>query len=120
MVDVVTGHHADDVFDGFLAAFCMLAVELPLIGRKRLEERKIRFAHDAVQFDRLTRVAFFVTSCNDPRVLIVGLDGGSGGSENGAHAPSDHDFAVGEMGEDFGNRPLIGRGALAEFGSGRL
>ncbi len=118
MVDIVAGDHADDVLDGFLAALRMLAVVLPLVGRKRFEEREICFAHDAVQFDGFAGIAFFVVSGNDPRVLIIGLDGRSGSSEDGAHAPADYDFDVGEMGQDFGDRPFIGRGALAEFGSG--
>src|SRR5260370_32963584 len=118
MVDVVSGYHADDVFDRFLSALGMLAVELPLIRRKRFEERKIRFTHDAVQFDGFARIAFFVVSCDDPGILIEGLNGDSWGSKDGAHAPADYDFNVGEVGQDFGNRPLIGRGALAEFGGG--
>jgi len=118
MVDIVSGHHANYVFDRFLSAFGMLAVELPLIRRKRFEERKICFAHDAVQFNGFAGIAFVVVSGDDPGVLIVGLDGGSGGSENGAHAPSDYNFDVGEVGQDFGDGPLIGRGTLAEFGGG--
>jgi len=118
VVDIVSGYQADDVLDGFLAALGMLAVLLPLIGGKRFEERKICFAHYAVQFDGFARVALFVVSGDDPGVLIVGLDGGSGGSENGAHAPADYDFGLSEMSEDLGDGPLVGGGALAEFGSG--
>ncbi len=118
MVDIVSGDHADDVLDGFLAALGMLAEVLPLIGGKRFEERKICFAHDAVQFDGFARIAFLVVSGDDPGVLIEGLDGGSGGSEDGAHAPADYDFDVGEVGQDFGDGPFYGRGALAEFRGG--
>ena len=84
MVEIVSGYHADHVLDGFLAAFGMLAVVLPLIRRKLFEKREIGFAHHAVQFDGFARIAFFVVSGNDPGVLIVGLDGCSGGSENEA------------------------------------
>jgi len=117
MVDVVSGDHANDVLDGFLAAFGMLAVVLPLLGRKRFEQREIGRTYHAVQFDGFARIPFFVVSGNHPGVLIVGLDGRSGGSQNGAHAPADYDFDVGEMGDNFGDRPFIGRGSLAESGS---
>src|ERR1019366_5029003 len=118
MVDIVSGYHAYDVLDRFLAALGMLAVVLPLIGGKRFEEREICLSHDAVQFDGFAGIAFVVVSGNDPGVLIVGLDGGSGSSEDGAHAPADYDFDVGEVGHDFGDGPFFGRGALAEFGGG--
>src|ERR1700687_5094887 len=91
----MSGDHADNVLDGFLATFGMLAVVFPLIGGKRFEEREICFAHDALQFDGFARVAFVVMSGGDPGVLIIGLDGGSRGSEDRAHAPSDYDFDVG-------------------------
>jgi hypothetical protein len=55
-------------------------------------------------------------SGGDPGVLIIGLYGGSRGSENGAHAPSDYDFDVGEVSQNFGDGPFIGRGTLAKFG----
>ncbi len=71
-----------------------------------------------VQFDGLAGIAFLVMSGDDPCVLIVGLDGGSGGSEDGAHAPADYDFDVSEVSQDFGDGPFVGCGALAEFGSG--
>src|ERR1035437_9892278 len=106
------------ILDGFLAALGMLAVLLPLIGGKRFEERNIGFAHYAVQFDGFAGIAFLVVSGDDPGVLIVGLDGGSGASEDGAHAPADYDFDVSEVSEDFGDGPLVGGGALAEFGGG--
>ncbi len=51
VVDIVSGDHADDVLDGFLAALGMLAVVLPLIGRKRFEERKVCFAHRCSSMD---------------------------------------------------------------------
>src|SRR6266403_3267758 len=101
VIDIVSGDHADDVLDGFLSTLSMLAVVLPLIGGKRLEERKVCFAHDATQFDGFAGIAFFVVSGSDPGVLIVGLDGRSGSSEDGAHAPSDYDFDVGEVSQDF-------------------
>jgi len=41
MVDIVAGYHADDVLDGFLAALGMLAVVLPLLGRKRFEGARL-------------------------------------------------------------------------------
>ena len=115
VVDIMSGDHADDVLDGFLAALGMLAVVFPLIGGKRFEEREICFAHDAVQFDGFARIAFVVVSGRDPGILIVGLNGGSRGSEDGAHAPSDYDFDIGEVSQDFGDRPFIGRRTLAEF-----
>ena len=118
VVDIVSGDHADYMLDGFLAALGMLAVLLPLIGGQRFEERKICFAHYAVQFDGFARIALFVVSGDDPGVLIVGLDGGSGGSEDGAHAPADYDFDVSEVSEDFGDGPFVECGALAEFGGG--
>ena len=118
VVDIVPGYHADDVLDGFLAALGMLAVLLPLIGGKRFEERNIGFAYYAVQFDGFAAIAFLVVSGDDPGVLIVGLDGRSGGSEDGAHAPADYDFDVSEVSEDFGDGPFVGGGALAEFGGG--
>src|SRR6266699_7189616 len=102
VIDIVSGDHADDVLDGFLSTLGMLAVLLPLIGGKRFEEREVCFAHDAVQFDGLAGVAFVVMSGGDPGILIVGLDGGSRGSEDGAHSPSDYDFDVGEMGQNLG------------------
>ena len=40
----------------------MLAVVLPLIGRKRFEEREICFADNAMQFNRFARIAFVVLS----------------------------------------------------------
>ena len=116
MVDIVSGDHADDVLDGFLAALGMLAVVLPLIGGKRFEERDIGFAHYAVLFGGFAGIALFVVSGDDPGVLIEGLDGGSWGSEDGAHAPADYDFDVSEVSEDFGDGPFFGCGALAEFG----
>src|ERR1700694_3349342 len=94
----------------------MLAVVLPLIGGKRLEEGKICVAHDTAQSDGFAGIAFVVVSGSDPGVLIVGLNGGSRSSEDGAHAPSDYDFDVGEMSQNFGDRPFIGRGALPKFG----
>src|ERR1700675_2373040 len=112
------GDHANDVLDGFLATLGMLAVVLPLVGGKRFEEREVRFAHDTAQFDGFAGVAFFVMSGGDPGILIVGLNGRSGGTENGAHAPSDYDFDVGEVGQDFCDRPFIGRRTLAKFGGG--
>src|SRR5271167_843343 len=108
----------DHVLNGFLAALGVMAVVLPLIGGKRLEEREICFAHHAVQFDGFARIAFFVVSGNDPGVLIIGLNRCSGGSENGAHAPPHCDFDVGEVGENFGDRPLLGCWALAQFDGG--
>ena len=115
VIDIMSGDHADDVLDGFLAALGMLAIVLPLIGRKRFQQGKVRFAHDAAQFDGFAGLAFVVMSGGNPRILIVGLDGRSGGSEDGAHAPSDYDFDVGEMSQNFGDGPFVGRGALAEF-----
>src|SRR6202795_1466320 len=112
----MSGDHADDVFDGFLATLGMLAVVLPLIGGKRFEERKICVAHDTAQFDGFAGIAFVVVSGSDPGVLIVGLNGGSRGAEDGAHAPSDYDFDVGEMSQNFGDGPFIRRRALPEFG----
>src|SRR6266853_5008522 len=97
VIDIVSGDHADDVLDGFLAALRMLAVLLPLIRGKQLEEREVCFAHDAVQFDGFAGIAFVVMAGGDPGILIVGLNGGSGSSEDGAHAPSDYDFDVGEV-----------------------
>src|SRR6266404_2327797 len=97
VIDIVSGDHADDVLDGFLAALGMLAVVLPLIMGKRFEEREVRLAHDAAQFDGFAGIAFFVVSGSDPGVLIVGLNSGSGSSEDGSHAPSDYDFDVGEV-----------------------
>src|SRR6202795_1696978 len=114
----MSGHHADDVLDGFLTALGMLAVLFPLIGGKRFEERKICFAHGVVQFDGFARIASVVVSGGDPGILIVGLNGGSRGSEDGAYAPSDYDFDIGEVGQDFGDGPFIGRGTLAHFGGG--
>src|SRR5208282_6047781 len=58
MVDVVSGDHADDELDGFLPAFRVLAILLPLLGRKRFEQREIRFAHHAVQFNGSAQIAF--------------------------------------------------------------
>src|SRR5208283_3842028 len=118
VVDIVSGHHADDVLDGFLAAFGMLTVELPLVGRERFQEREIGFAHDAVQFDGFAEVAFLVMSGNDPGILVIGLDGRSWSSENGAYAPSDYDFDVRQVGQNFGDGPFVGCGTLAEFGGG--
>jgi hypothetical protein len=34
MVDIVSGYHADNVFNGFLAALGVLSVVFPLIGRE--------------------------------------------------------------------------------------
>src|ERR1700692_4253414 len=110
----MSGYHADDVLDGFPAALGMLAVLLPLIGGKRLEEREVGFAYGAVQFDGFAGIAFVVVSGGDPGVLIVGLDGRAGGSEDGAHAPSDYDFDVREMSQDFGDGPFVGRGTFAK------
>src|SRR5437899_6291236 len=118
VIDIVSGDHADYVLDGFLSTLGMLSVVLPLIGGKRLEERKVCFAHDAVQFDGFAGIAFFVVSGGDPGILIVGLNGGSRGSEDGAHAPSDYDFDIGEVSQDFGDGPFLRRGALPEFGGG--
>jgi len=118
VVDIVSGDHADYMLDRFLAALGMLAVVLPLIGGKRFEERKICFAHYAVQFDGFAGIALLVASGDGPGVLIVGLDGGSGGSEDRAHAPADYDFGVSEVSEDFGDGPFVACGALAEFGGG--
>src|SRR5882762_6691746 len=114
----MSGDHADDEFNGFLSALGMLAVLLPLIRGKRLEEREVCFAHDAVQFDGFAGIAFVVMAGGDPGILIVGLDGRSGSSEDGSHSPSDYDFDIGEVSQDFGDGPFLRRGALPEFGGG--
>ena len=118
MIDVVSGDHADDMLDRFLATLGVLAVVLPLIRGKRFEEGEVCFAHDAVQFDGFAGIAFVIVSGGDPGILIVGLNGGSWGSEDGAHAPSDYDFDIGEVGQNFGDGPFVSRGALPEFGGG--
>src|SRR5258708_29357875 len=106
VVDIMSGYHADDVLDGFLTALGMLAVLLPLIGGKRFEECKICFAHGVLQFDGFARIAFVVMSGGDPGILIVGLNGGSRGSEDGADAACADDFDLGEGGHGFGDRTV--------------
>ncbi len=118
MVDIVSGNHAHDMLDRFLPALGMLAELLPLIGRKRFEKPKIRFAYHALQFDRLAGIALLVVSRDDPCVLIVGLEGRSRRSENGAHAPANYDLHIGEVSQDFRNRPFLGLRPLAKFGCG--
>lgn len=115
MIDIVSGYHADDVLDGFLAALGMLTKMLPLVGLEGFEEREIRIAYDTVLLDGFAGIALFIVPGDDPRVLIEGLDGSSGGSEDGAHAPGNYDFYVGEVGEYFGDGPLAGGWALAKF-----
>jgi hypothetical protein len=66
MVEIVSGYHADNVFDGFLSALGVLSEVSPLRGRERFQEREIRFAHHALDFDRFAWVALFVVSPNDP------------------------------------------------------
>src|ERR1700676_2372233 len=105
----MSGDHADDVLDGFLPTLGMLVVVLPLIGGKRFEEREICFAYDAVQFDGFAWIALVVVSGRDPGILIVGLNGCSRGAEDRAHAPSDYDLDIGEMSQDFGDRPFVRR-----------
>lgn len=61
------------------------------------------------------RIALVIVKRGIPGVLIVGLNVNSGGSEDGAHAPADDDFSIGEVGEDFGGGPFVGCGPLAKF-----
>lgn len=118
VVDVVSGDHADHVFDRLLTALGVLAEMFPLPWGERLEEREVGFAQRALELDGFFGIAFFVVAGDDPGVLIVGLNRRSGVSEDGAHAPADYDFDVGEVSEDFGDRPFVGSRALAKFGGG--
>src|SRR5260370_37349981 len=101
----MSGCDAGDVGDGFRTALGMFAVLLPLIGGKRFEERKVCFAHNALQFDGFARVAFVVMSRGDPGVLIVGLNGGSRGPANGAPSAARSPLAVRRGGQHFATRP---------------
>jgi len=118
VVEVVAGHHADEMLDGFLAALGVHAEVLPLLGREGFQERDVGFAHDAEHFERLARVAFGVMERGGPGVLVEGLDGCAGGAENLADAPGGDGFGVGEVRENFGDGPFIGSGALAQFHRG--
>lgn len=48
-------------------------------------------------------VALFIVAGDHPGILVVGLNGRAGTSEDGAHAPTDCDFDVGEVSENFGD-----------------
>src|SRR5260221_6854013 len=99
MVEVMAGYHPDHVLDRFLPALGMLPIVLPLIRRQRLEEREVRFTHDAAQFDGFAGIAIVVMSGRDPGILIVRLDERSRRYDDHAHAPSNCDFDVGEVSE---------------------
>ena len=73
MVDIMSSHHAHDVFDGFLAALGMLAMVLPLLGRKRFQKREICLTQASMDLDRLPRIALLVVSGHDPFILILSL-----------------------------------------------
>ena len=116
VVEVVAGDHLDDVFYAFFAAFGVGAGVLPLRRRERFVEREVGLTEDAHLLEAEARIAFFVMAGSDPGVLIVGLHGGSGRAEDGADAPADDDFDIGEMGgKDFGDGPFAGRGLFAEL-----
>jgi hypothetical protein len=59
VVEVVAGQQAREVLDGFLAAFGVHAVLLPLLGRER-----------SVESERLMRVRLRVVAGRSPRILI--------------------------------------------------
>jgi hypothetical protein len=62
MVDIVTGKHADDVFDGFLTALGVHSVVLPLGGCQGFQQREIGFADYAKLLYRFARIALLVIS----------------------------------------------------------
>lgn len=116
VVDIVSRQDLHDAFDGFFAALGMHAVVLPLFGREHLVERQIRFAQDAELLQGFARVALAVMSGDNPGILIEGLDGSTRSAENRANPPANGDFHIGEMRDDFRDRPLRRRRALAQLG----
>ena len=48
VIEVVSGDHADNGFDGFRASLSVYAVVLPLFGREGLEQGEIGFAQRTV------------------------------------------------------------------------
>jgi len=115
VIEVVASEHADDVFDGFLAALGMHAVVFPLFRRERIEQGEICIAHDAELFDAFARIALRVVAGYDPDVLVIGLDRGSGCAENRPDPSTADDFRVGEMRNDLRDRPFVRRWPLTEF-----
>src|SRR5580658_10489978 len=54
-------------------------------------------------------------SGHHPGILIESLHRRSRSSEDRAHAPTIHDLNVSQVSQDFGDRPFVRRGALAQF-----
>ena len=118
MIDIVSGEHADDMLDGFLAAFGMHSIMLPLFWRERLEQREVRFPKHAELFEGFAGIAFLVVPADDPGILIEGGYRSSRRTQNESHAKAANDFRIGKVRENFAYRPFVRSGTLAQPGGG--
>src|SRR4029077_9577054 len=118
VIEIVPGHHANNVLDGFDAALGVHAVMLPLLRRKRFQKREVRFPRRAELCERFARVPFFVMARRGPAVLVKRLNGRSGRAQDLPHPPARNDLAVREMREDFSGGPFSGRGPFAQLRRG--
>src|SRR4029077_8050426 len=113
MIEIVPGHHANDVLDGFDAPLGVHSVVLPQLGREGLQQREVAFPGRLELFERFARVPLLVMACRGPRVLIKRLNRRSRGAQNLPHPLAHDNFAVREMREDFRGRPFPGSWPLA-------
>ena len=111
----MTGHHSYGVGHGFLAALGVHAVALQHFGFQRLEQGQVEGAQHPERFERARRIHSAVSLVRGPRILVIGLDGSAAGADLAAQAPADHDFRLGQVGDDFADGPLGRRGRFAQL-----
>src|SRR5258708_1532143 len=97
MIEIVPGHHVNNTLDGFDAPLGMHAVVLPLLRRKRFQEREVAFPHRSELFQRFARIPLLVMAGAGPVVLVKRLNRGSRRAENLPPPPAPHNFPVPQM-----------------------
>jgi len=104
-----------DISDRFFAPLLMHAIVLPKFRRQRFEQRQVMGTQYLKEFLGLFSIAVGIVKRLRPDILVVCLDRGAIVAQDMTQAPSDHNFDVREVSQQFADRPFAGRWLSGEF-----
>jgi len=109
VIQVMSGVHSHEVSDRFFAPLLMHAVVLPKFLRQRFEHGQVAGTQYLKEFQGLFGIAVRIVESFRPGILVVCLDRGAIVAQDMAKPPSNHDFGIRHVGQNFADRPFAGR-----------